>query len=320
MCNFLFEAAHLFDKSMQLVGVTLLGFEIEENMLQPNTQIVNGLSVDVEDYFQVSAMSPYIARADWERMPCRVERNVDRLLAMFERRNARATFFVLGWIADRYPDLIKRIVGGGHELSSHGYAHLRATEQSEQEFLADIVRAKGVLEDIAGVTVRGYRAPSFSLDTTNPWAFDCIARAGYLYSSSVYPVKHDHYGMPDAPRFAYQSRTGLLELPITTARLCGRNLPAGGGGYFRLLPYALSTWAIRRVNELDRRPAIFYMHPWEIDPEQPRVKNVGLKTRFRHYVNLARMEGRLERLTSDFRWDRLDRVFQSQIGEQPASA
>lgn len=305
---------------MQLVGVTLLGFEIEENMLQPNTQIVNGLSVDVEDYFQVSAMSPYIARADWERMPCRVERNVDRLLAMFERRNARATFFVLGWIADRYPDLIKRIVGGGHELSSHGYAHLRATEQSEQEFLADIVRAKGVLEDIAGVTVRGYRAPSFSLDTTNPWAFDCIARAGYLYSSSVYPVKHDHYGMPDAPRFAYQSRTGLLELPITTARLCGRNLPAGGGGYFRLLPYALSTWAIRRVNELDRRPAIFYMHPWEIDPEQPRVKNVGLKTRFRHYVNLARMEGRLERLTSDFRWDRLDRVFQSQIGEQPASA
>ena len=305
---------------MQLVGVTLLGFEIEENMLQPNTQIVNGLSVDVEDYFQVSAMSPYIARADWERMPCRVERNVDRLLAMFDRRNARATFFVLGWIADRYPDLIKRIVGGGHELSSHGYAHLRATEQSEQEFLADIVRAKGVLEDIAGVTVRGYRAPSFSLDTTNPWAFDCIARAGYLYSSSVYPVKHDHYGMPDAPRFAYQSRTGLLELPITTARLCGRNLPAGGGGYFRLLPYALSTWAIRRVNELDRRPAIFYMHPWEIDPEQPRVKNVGLKTRFRHYVNLARMEGRLERLTSDFRWDRLDRVFQSQIGEQPASA
>ena len=305
---------------MQLVGVTLLGFEIEENMLQPNTQIVNGLSVDVEDYFQVSAMSPYIARADWERMPCRVERNVDRLLAMFERRNARATFFVLGWIADRYPDLIKRIVGGGHELSSHGYAHLRATEQSEQEFLADIVRAKGVLEDIAGVTVRGYRAPSFSLDTTNPWAFDCIARAGYLYSSSVYPVKHDHYGMPDAPRFAYQSRTGLLELPITTARLCGRNLPAGGGGYFRLLPYALSTWAIRRVNELDRRPAIFYMHPWEIDPEQPRMKNVGLKTRFRHYVNLARMEGRLERLTSDFRWDRLDRVFQSQIGEQPASA
>ena len=320
MCNFLFEAAHLFDKSMQLVGVTLLGFEIEEIMLQPNTQIVNGLSVDVEDYFQVSAMSPYIARADWERMPCRVERNVDRLLAMFERRNARATFFVLGWIADRYPDLIKRIVGGGHELSSHGYAHLRATEQSEQEFLADIVRAKGVLEDIAGVTVRGYRAPSFSLDTTNPWAFDCIARAGYLYSSSVYPVKHDHYGMPDAPRFAYQSRTGLLELPITTARLCGRNLPAGGGGYFRLLPYALSTWAIRRVNELDRRPAIFYMHPWEIDPEQPRMKNVGLKTRFRHYVNLARMEGRLERLTSDFRWDRLDRVFQSQIGEQPASA
>ena len=278
------------------------------------------MSVDVEDYFQVSAMSPHIARADWERIPCRVERNVDRLLAMFERRNAKATFFVLGWIADRYPDLIKRIVASGHELSSHGYAHLRATEQSEQDFLEDIVRAKGILEDIAGVAVRGYRAPSFSLDTTNPWTFDCIARAGYSYSSSVYPVKHDHYGMPDAPRFAYQSRTGLLELPITTTRVWGRNLPAGGGGYFRLLPYSLSTWAIRRVNELDRRPAIFYMHPWEIDPEQPRVKNVGLKTRFRHYVNLARMADRLERLTTDFHWDRLDRVFQTQIGGQLKAA
>lgn len=289
-------------------------------MLQPNTPIVNAMSVDVEDYFQVSAMSPHIARADWERIPCRVERNVENLLAMFERRNAKATFFVLGWIADRYPDLIKRIVAGGHELSSHGYAHLRATEQSEQDFLEDIVRAKGILEGIAGVAVRGYRAPSFSLDTTNPWAFDCIARAGYRYSSSVYPVKHDHYGMPDAPRFAYQSRTGLLELPITTTRVWGRNLPAGGGGYFRLLPYSLSTWAIRRVNELDRRPAIFYMHPWEIDPEQPRVKNVGLKTRFRHYVNLARMADRLERLTTDFRWDRLDRVFQTQIGGQLKAA
>ena len=289
-------------------------------MLQPNTSIVNAMSVDVEDYFQVSAMSPHIARADWERIPCRVERNVDRLLAMFERRNAKATFFVLGWIADRYPDLIKRIVAGGHELSSHGYAHMRATEQSEQEFFEDIVRAKGILEDIAGVAVSGYRAPSFSLDTTNPWAFDCIARAGYRYSSSVYPVKHDHYGMPDAPRFAYQSRTGLLELPITTTRVWGRNLPAGGGGYFRLLPYSLSTWAIRRVNELDRRPAIFYMHPWEIDPEQPRVKNVGLKTRFRHYVNLASMADRLERLTTDFRWDRLDRVFQTQIDGQLKAA
>ena len=205
--------------------------------------------------------------------------------------------------------MVKRIVSGGHELSSHGYAHLRATDQTEREFFEDIVRAKSVLEDSTGLQVRGYRAPSFSVGESNPWAFDCIARAGYVYSSSVYPVKHDHYGMPDAPRFPYQSRAGLLEIPITTARLFGRNLPAGGGGYFRLAPYALSHWAIRRVNEQDGKPAIFYMHPWEIDPEQPRVENVGLKTRFRHYVNLSRMEGRLERLTADFRWDRMDLVF-----------
>ncbi len=276
-------------------------------------RIVNALSVDVEDYFQVSAMAPYIARADWDSIPCRVERNVERLLGLFDEQGARATFFVLGWIAERHPQVVRRIVASGHELASHGYAHLRATEQTPDEFLADIVRARKILEDIGGTAVRGYRAPSFSIGPDNLWAFDCIARAGYRYSSSVYPVRHDHYGMPDAPRFPYRTREGLMEIPITTARAFWRNLPAGGGGYFRLAPYAVSRWAIRSVNVGEGRPAIFYLHPWEIDPGQPRVRGAGLKTRFRHYLNLGRMETRLRRLMADFRWDRIDRAFQASL-------
>ncbi len=279
----------------------------------PDHRIVNGLSVDVEDYFQVSAMAPYIARSDWDSIPCRVERNVDRLLALFEANQAHATFFVLGWIAERYPQTVRRIVAGGHELASHGYAHRRATEQTQTEFFGDISSAKKILEDIGGVAVSGYRAPSFSIGSGNLWAFDSIEQAGYRYSSSVYPVQHDHYGMPDAPRFPHRSRAGLVEIPITTARAFGRNLPAGGGGYFRFAPYAVSRWAIRTVNEREKRPVIFYMHPWEIDPGQPRVAGTSFKTRFRHYLNLDRMEGRLRRLTSDFRWDRIDQAFRTDL-------
>jgi polysaccharide deacetylase family protein (PEP-CTERM system associated) len=271
---------------------------------------VNALTVDVEDYFQVSALAPHIERQRWDEMECRVERNIDRLLQLFSERNARATFFTLGWIAERYPRLVRDIVGRGHELASHGQAHLRASEQSPAEFKSDITDARKRLEDIAGVSVRGYRAPSFSIGHSNLWAFDCLAEAGYAYSSSVYPVRHDHYGMPDAPRFAYRLENGLLELPITTTRVFSRNLPAGGGGFFRLLPYGVSRWAIERVNTLDRQPAIFYFHPWEIDPQQPRIAGVTLKTRFRHYLNLDRTESRLRRLLSDFRWDRIDRVFE----------
>jgi polysaccharide deacetylase family protein (PEP-CTERM system associated) len=278
---------------------------------KPITPIVNAMTVDVEDYFQVSALAPHIDRANWNAIPCRVERNMDVLLNMFKENSTHATFFVLGWIAERYPNMVKRIVTEGHELASHGYGHLRATDQSPNEFLEDIGRAKKILEDISGIEVRGYRAPSFSIGSTNPWAFDCLLSAGYRYSSSVYPVQHDHYGMPDAPRFPYYSREGLLEIPITTARSFGRNFPAGGGGYFRFLPYAASKFVINKVNRDDRRPAIFYMHPWEVDPEQPRIPGVSLKTRFRHYVNLARTESRLQQLTRDFRWDRVDRAFQA---------
>jgi polysaccharide deacetylase family protein (PEP-CTERM system associated) len=271
--------------------------------------IVNALTIDVEDYFQVSAFAPHIDRNAWDAMPARVERNIDEILGLLDEARTYATFFTLGWIAERYPALVRRIACAGHELASHGYAHRRATEQSPDDFYADIARAKAVLEDIAAQAVHGYRAPSFSVGPGNRWAFDCIARAGYRYSSSVYPIRHDHYGAPDLPRFAHESVPGLLELPIATVRLGSRNWPAGGGGYFRLLPYTVSSWSLARINTEDRQPAMFYFHPWELDPDQPRVPGIGLKTRFRHYVNLRRMAPRLARLVRDFRWDRADRVF-----------
>lgn len=271
--------------------------------------VTNALSVDVEDYFQVSAFEGTVARSAWDRMPGRVERNVDRLLEMLGRHGCRATFFTLGWVAQRHPALVRRIAESGHEVASHGYGHRRATDQVPHEFYDDIVRAKQVLEDIVGGEVQGYRAPSFSISSRNLWAFDCIARAGYRYSSSVYPVHHDHYGMPEAPRFPHRLPNGLLEVPLTTARMFGVNLPAAGGGYFRLVPYPLTRWAIERVNRQDRRPAIFYLHPWEIDPEQPRIDGARLRARFRHYLNLGKTEPRLKRLFSDFRWDRVDRTF-----------
>ncbi|HJY77001.1 MAG TPA: XrtA system polysaccharide deacetylase [Burkholderiales bacterium] len=272
-------------------------------------EIANALTVDVEDYFQVSALAPHIARADWERIPCRVERNVDAILSLFAEAGARATFFTLGWIAERHPGLVKKIVAEGHELASHGYGHLRIHEQTPAEFAQDIGRAKALLEDLSGTQVKGYRAPSFSVGPRTLWAFERIAQAGYRYSSSVYPVRHDLYGMPHAPRFAYRPRADLLEIPVTTAAVLHRNLPAGGGGYFRLLPYVVSRALIRRVNQVDRRSAVFYFHPWEIDPAQPRVPGTSVKARFRHYVNLRRTESRLRRLLRDFHWRRMDEVF-----------
>jgi polysaccharide deacetylase family protein (PEP-CTERM system associated) len=271
--------------------------------------VVNAMTIDVEDYFQVSAFAPFIRRSEWDARECRVERNVERILAMLERHDTRATFFTLGWVAERYPQLVRRIVDGGHELASHGYGHQRANELSRDEFAHDIRSAKQVLEDIAGVPVQGYRAPSFSIGHGNLWAFDSLAEAGYRYSSSIYPIRHDHYGMPDAPRFAHRVSSGLLEVPVTTLRMRGRNLPSSGGGYFRLLPYALSRWMLRRVNAGDGEAAIFYFHPWEIDPGQPRVAGIDAKTRFRHYVNIPRMEARLDRLLGDFRWGRMDEIF-----------
>jgi polysaccharide deacetylase family protein (PEP-CTERM system associated) len=275
----------------------------------PGLPITNALTIDVEDYFQVSALAPYIPREQWDSRECRVERNVERILLMLDESQTRATFFTLGWVAERYPQLVRRIVAAGHELASHGYGHQRASDLSEAEFSADISSAKKLLEDISGEEVKGYRAPSFSIGEANLWAFDCLARAGYRYSSSIYPIRHDHYGMPNAPRFAHQVRDGLLELPVTTLRYFDRNWPASGGGYFRLLPYALSRWLLRKVNQRDQQPAIFYFHPWEIDAQQPRVAGISSKTRFRHYVNLQYTEARIRRLLGDFSWGRMDEVF-----------
>ncbi len=276
--------------------------------------IRNAMTIDVEDYFQVSAFAPHIARDSWPARECRVEANMDRILGILDAGQVRATFFTLGWIAERYPALVRRIVAGGHELASHGYGHLRASDQDRTQFMDDISRSKAILEDIGGQAVLGYRAPSFSIGAANLWALDTLREAGYRYSSSIYPIRHDHYGMPDAPRFAFYPNgpDGLLELPITTVRLMQRNLPAGGGGYFRLLPYALSRWMMEHVNRADGQAAIFYFHPWELDPGQPRPDGLGWKTRFRHYVNLERMEGRIQALTRDFAWERMDRLFLEQ--------
>ncbi|RVT87737.1 DUF3473 domain-containing protein [Inhella crocodyli] len=269
----------------------------------------NAMSIDVEDYFQVSALAPYIPRADWDRRECRAEANVRRILAMLDEAGVKATFFTLGWIAERHPQLVKDIVAAGHELASHGYGHERASDLDRAAFTQDVRRAKALLEDLGGVAVQGYRAPSFSIGAQNLWAFDVLQEAGYRYSSSVYPIAHDHYGMPDSPRFAYPVRDGLIEVPVTTNRIGGRNLPSSGGGYFRLLPYGVSRWLIRRVNEVDAQSAVFYFHPWEIDPDQPRVPGVDAKSRFRHYVNLSRTEGRIRRLLGDFAWGRMDEIF-----------
>jgi len=273
--------------------------------------LTNALTIDVEDYFQVSAFAPHIARADWPRLECRVEANIERILLLLDSRRIHATFFTLGWIAERYPAMLRRVAAAGHEVASHGYAHLRASEQSAAQFADDVRRSKAILEQITGLAVRGYRAPSFSIGAANLWAFDVLREAGYRYSSSIYPIRHDHYGMPDAPRFAWRPRGphGVLELPVSTVRLRGRNLPAGGGGYFRLMPYALSRWLLRRINSRDGQAGIFYFHPWELDPGQPRPLGLSARTRFRHYLNLGRMEARLARLTRDFAWDRMDRIF-----------
>ena len=271
----------------------------------------NAMSIDVEDYFQVSAFAPHIRRDEWDTLPCRIERNVDLILALLDEAGAKATFFTLGWIADRYPQVVRRIIDHGHELASHGYGHQRASDLTPAEFRHDITHAKHILEDLGGVAVKGYRAPSFSINRDNWWAVHELEQAGYLYSSSIYPVKHDHYGMPDAPRFANRPNglSGILELPPTTVPLFGRNLPAAGGGWFRLLPYEVSRWMLRRVNGQEHAPCMFYFHPWEVDHAQPRPQGLSAKTRFRHYVNLHRMPGRLKKLLADFEWDRVDRVF-----------
>lgn len=282
-------------------------------MSMPSTQaeaVVNAMTVDVEDYFQVAAFEQCIARDEWPNWPVRVDANTRRILDLFERRQVHATFFVLGWVAERYPELVRQISRAGHELASHGYGHERLVHINRDQFRQGIVRTKHLLEDISGSQVLGYRAPSYSIGPGTLWAHQELREAGYRYSSSIVPIRHDLYGMPAAPRFAfYTGDPGILEIPVTTVHRYGRNWPCGGGGYFRLLPYALFKRGLRRVNRHDRRSGVFYFHPWETDPEQPRIPGVSTKNRVRHYLNLTRTVPRIERLTRDFHFDRMDRIF-----------
>lgn len=268
------------------------------------------MTVDVEDYFQVSAFERHVPREAWDARECRVERNVDRILEQFQRHGVQATFFTLGWVAERFPEMLRRVVAQGHEIASHGWSHVRVTQQDADAFRQDVLRTKALLEDVSGQEVIGYRAASYSIGESNLWALDVLHETGHRYSSSIYPIKHDLYGMPHAPRFAFRpvQGEGFLEFPVTTVNIGGRNLPCGGGGWFRLLPYAGTRWALRRVNAVDQESAIFYFHPWEIDPEQPRQQGLDAKTRFRHYLNLHRTERRLDRLLADFAWGRMDEV------------
>jgi polysaccharide deacetylase family protein (PEP-CTERM system associated) len=277
--------------------------------LQPKFgHITNGLSVDVEDWFQVGAFENVIGRDSWDGLSDRVERNCNAILDMFAEADVHATFFTLGWVAKRHPALIRRITEAGHEMASHGWDHARVFTLDAKSFAADIDKSRKVIEDACGVRVTGYRAPSFSIDQRTPWAYMVLAEQGFDYSSSVAPISHDHYGWRDAPRFAFKPLpwSDLIEIPVTTAEFGGKRLAAGGGGFFRVLPYAFSRWAIRQVNSRDLRPAVFYFHPWEIDPDQPRVPNASIKSKLRHYTNLEGMAGKLRQLVGEFQWGRMD--------------
>jgi len=267
--------------------------------------VINAMSVDVEDYFQVSAFDAVVSRAAWETFDSRVVKNTERLLDLFQRSEVRATFFVLGWVADRFPALVRQIASLGHEVASHGYHHQVVYMLTPQQFRDDVRAAKIAIESATGVPVLGYRAPSFSVTASNLWALDVLIEEGYAYDTSIFPIHHDRYGIPDAPRHAYRVQRpsgSLTEVPPSTVRVGEMNLPIAGGGYFRLLPYRWTRWGIHRVNTVERKPVVFYLHPWEIDPEQPRVR-VGTAQRVRHYAGLGKMAGRLERLLREFRFD-----------------
>ncbi len=274
-------------------------------------RIINAMSVDVEEYFQVGAFESTIRRGQWPDLESRVAYNTGLVLDLFAAKKVKSTFFTLGWVAERQPALIRRIVDEGHELASHGYEHDRVHTLTPEQFAADLVKTKKILEDIGGVPVIGYRAPSFSIGERNRWALETLAAQGYRYSSSVYPIAHDHYGWPAAPRRAFLpvADSPLIEIPVTTVRAFGKVWPCGGGGFFRLLPYSLSRWTISRVNEQEAQSAIFYFHPWEVDPGQPVQSAAPLKSRLRHYVNLDRMLGKISNILDDFVWDRVDHVF-----------
>ena len=270
---------------------------------------LNAMTVDVEDYFQVSAFEDVIAKDSWDSQQLRVGKNTHRLLDLFAEHNVKSTFFTLGWVAKRCPDVIKRIVNEGHELASHGLEHQRATTMSRSQFDKDVYESKAILEDVSGSAVKGYRAPSFSVNDTNTWVYEVLAEQGFVYSSSTYPIVHDLYGVPDWPRFKHQRDEGIIEIPIPTIRKKEANVGIGGGGFYRLYPYWLSKKRIMAFMENETAPYSFYFHPWEIDPEQPYVNNANWRSKFRHYINLSRMESKIEMLLKDFNWGSMYDVY-----------
>lgn len=288
---------------------------------QPLAPIVNAMTVDVEDYFHVSAFENTVSRSQWETLESRVTRNTERLLALFGQANVRATFFVLGWVAERCPGLVRDIAARGHEIASHGFSHRLVYDQTPEQFRADLRRSRDAIAAAVNAPVYGYRAPSFSITKRSFWALDTLIEEGFIYDASIFPIRHDRYGVPSAPRrfHTLQTNAGTIwECPGSTVRVGGMNFPVAGGGYFRLLPYAWTQWGIGRLNEVEGRPAIFYIHPWEIDPDQPRLPGSWF-SRFRHYRNLSETEGRLERLVSDFAFAPLVEVLARESQEQPTA-
>lgn len=282
----------------------------DQSAVEETGPMLNALSVDVEDYYHVWALAKAYPKASWHLPERRVERSTQQVLELFERSNVKATFFILGIVAEEFPELVRSIAEQGHEIASHGYAHDKVFELSSQAFAEDLRKTKATLEDISGQPVIGYRAPSFSINERTPWAYERLVETGHLYSSSLHPIAHDHYGAPDQPRHLFRcERTGLIEIPVAVVERLGRRFSCGGGGFFRLLPYLWSRTNIARLNAQDSIPATFYFHPWEIDPGQPVARGISGKSKLRHYSNLARMEPKLERLLRDFRWDRIDRVY-----------
>ncbi|MDL1956172.1 MAG: DUF3473 domain-containing protein [Candidatus Desulfofervidus auxilii] len=284
--------------------------------------LINALTIDLEDYFQVEAFASRINYNDWDNYPCHIEKNTKKILDILDFYQIKATFFCLGWIAKRYPLLIKTIAQKGHEIASHGYAHKPIYKQSPKEFREDIKRTKNILEDIIGKPVFGYRAPTYSITQKTLWALEILAEEGYKYDSSIFPIKHDLYGIPNAPRFPFvvmfqrvnvQTCQRLFEFPLTTLRILNLNIPIAGGGYFRLFPYVFIKNALKYINIKEKKPFIFYFHPWELDPNQPRINHIPWRSRFRHYVNLHKTEKKLKKLLLDFKFNTVLKILNNKI-------
>jgi polysaccharide deacetylase family protein (PEP-CTERM system associated) len=283
--------------------------------------MLNALTIDVEDYYHVHAFADVISRAQWDGLPARVLENTQLILRLLREHKVRATFFILGWVAERHPELVREIAVDGHELASHGYAHEAVDRLTRDEFRDDVARSiETILAACPDAQIRGYRAPSFSINSKTPWAYDVLRELNFSYDSSISPVTfHDRYGMPTAPRFAHPVESGLIEIPMSTVRLLGCNWPVAGGGYFRLAPFPLTSWAIRHINR-ERAPAVVYLHPWEFDPEQPRVPNASWRSRFRHYVNLRHTGERFRRLLTHFPFGPVEQVFREQLSHHAVTA